>query len=428
MPAEINASLAGTAGNWAGRLGAPPDAPAILSESSSWTWRQLAGMASVLAARDCATIPLSGGDPVKCLAAAFAANVAGKTIRLEGEARSACEASVDELTAAAARQAESLESWFSKDLAEVVCISVDSGVELRSLRGEALRPRAFAGQTTKATDCVALVLSSGFTLSLIDALQTLYAGGRVLALPAALSPRRLATIIREKQPSVLHTTAATLIRLAQEFPQALRALRLIFVPAEDPRAAELPEISPQTVGRTMLRFAHAEANGTWAIQRFVGGAWGPIEPADGIELRIVAPDGGSCPEGVSGEIQISDRASTPPGQEEGIRTGVHGRRNGCSVFPIAAPPPELAEFSPAMPVDGLSPTEQQLQDIWRTVLQKTQFKVTDNFFDAGGRSMGLLRVAALIQERLRRKVPLVALFSHPTIRGLVAKLDAEGCQ
>ena len=48
----------------------------------------------------------------------------------------------------------------------------------------------------------------------------------------------------------------------------------------------------------------------------------------------------------------------------------------------------------------------------------------DNFFDLGGDSLLLVRAAALLGERLRRRVEVVKLFEHPTIETLAAHLSA----
>jgi hypothetical protein len=49
--------------------------------------------------------------------------------------------------------------------------------------------------------------------------------------------------------------------------------------------------------------------------------------------------------------------------------------------------------------------------------------VLDNFFDLGGHSLLLGRVQATLQRMLGRRVPITALFEHPTIRALALYLD-----
>jgi hypothetical protein len=47
----------------------------------------------------------------------------------------------------------------------------------------------------------------------------------------------------------------------------------------------------------------------------------------------------------------------------------------------------------------------------------------DNFFESGAHSLLMVRVHALLCERLGRKFPLVLCFQHPTIRSLAQALE-----
>ncbi|HBL28543.1 MAG TPA: hypothetical protein DD490_17045, partial [Acidobacteria bacterium] len=51
--------------------------------------------------------------------------------------------------------------------------------------------------------------------------------------------------------------------------------------------------------------------------------------------------------------------------------------------------------------------------------------VHDNFFDAGGNSLLLVKLHSRLQKTLGRTFPLVEMFKHPTIAALAASLGAE---
>ncbi len=62
--------------------------------------------------------------------------------------------------------------------------------------------------------------------------------------------------------------------------------------------------------------------------------------------------------------------------------------------------------------------EIQLADLWEEVLNVRPIGVTDNFFELGGHSLLAVRLFALIEKRLGRKLPLTALFRGATVEGL----------
>jgi amino acid adenylation domain-containing protein len=73
----------------------------------------------------------------------------------------------------------------------------------------------------------------------------------------------------------------------------------------------------------------------------------------------------------------------------------------------------------------LSATEQVVGRIWCDVLGVPAVAPDDNFFDIGGQSALALRMAARLRSQLRRPVPMVAVFEHPTLRRLCAYLDGN---
>ncbi len=88
---------------------------------------------------------------------------------------------------------------------------------------------------------------------------------------------------------------------------------------------------------------------------------------------------------------------------------------------LPAPAERRVEPTAAMPRDVL---EQQIAAIWREVLAIAAVGIDDSFFDAGGHSLSLVQVEALLDERLGITVPTIDLFRFPTIRLLATHLRA----
>ena len=71
--------------------------------------------------------------------------------------------------------------------------------------------------------------------------------------------------------------------------------------------------------------------------------------------------------------------------------------------------------------------ELQLAAIWQGLLGVEQVGVRDGFFELGGHSLLAVRMFALIEERLRTRLPLATLFEATTIRELAEIVrDTEG--
>ncbi|MHB1059850.1 MAG: non-ribosomal peptide synthetase, partial [Rhodanobacter sp.] len=89
----------------------------------------------------------------------------------------------------------------------------------------------------------------------------------------------------------------------------------------------------------------------------------------------------------------------------------------------ALPVPEVsAQVAYAAPSTA---TEQALATIWARVLRQERVGAQDNFFDLGGHSLLATRVVSEIAGELQRKVPVRALFEHPTLAALAAWVDAQ---
>ena len=62
--------------------------------------------------------------------------------------------------------------------------------------------------------------------------------------------------------------------------------------------------------------------------------------------------------------------------------------------------------------------ELQLTGLWEEVLGIRPIGITDNFFELGGHSLLAVRLFALIDKRMGKRLPLAALFRGATIEGL----------
>lgn len=83
---------------------------------------------------------------------------------------------------------------------------------------------------------------------------------------------------------------------------------------------------------------------------------------------------------------------------------------------------ELAAGGPVLPAGSL---EKSLTAIWRDVLEHDSFSPVDNFFTVGGSSLLLMRVHKQVEELAGTKIPLVALYQHPSIEALAAHLAGQ---
>ena len=74
-----------------------------------------------------------------------------------------------------------------------------------------------------------------------------------------------------------------------------------------------------------------------------------------------------------------------------------------------------------------NPLELQITSLWEEVLGIRPIGVTDNFFELGGHSLAAVRLFALIERRLGKKVPLATVFQGATVEHL-AKILAQYAQ
>ncbi|HEX8700820.1 MAG TPA: amino acid adenylation domain-containing protein [Myxococcaceae bacterium] len=87
------------------------------------------------------------------------------------------------------------------------------------------------------------------------------------------------------------------------------------------------------------------------------------------------------------------------------------------------PAPVARERTAVAPESDL---EEKLAAAWKTVLQRSTVGVTDNFFEAGGHSLLLVRLQKLVETSTGRSIPITDFFRHPTIRAMARALAPPG--
>jgi tyrocidine synthetase-3 len=85
---------------------------------------------------------------------------------------------------------------------------------------------------------------------------------------------------------------------------------------------------------------------------------------------------------------------------------------------------ERGPASAAEPRGPRNPTEQQLVQIWREVLNVSSVSIDDNFFEIGGHSLMGMQVISRIRRSFQVEVPLKVVFEQPTIAGLAPVIEA----
>jgi amino acid adenylation domain-containing protein len=85
----------------------------------------------------------------------------------------------------------------------------------------------------------------------------------------------------------------------------------------------------------------------------------------------------------------------------------------------ALPAPERTRSEPGRTfVAPRNALELQLSNLWEEVLGIRPIGVTDNFFELGGHSLAAVRLFALMEKRLGKKVPLATVFQGATVEHL----------
>ena len=96
--------------------------------------------------------------------------------------------------------------------------------------------------------------------------------------------------------------------------------------------------------------------------------------------------------------------------------------NGKTDF--AALPEPSANDAQIIKISPETLTEQKLYDIWREILEESDFGVNEDFFTLGGHSLRAMQMINRIREAFETEIPLKAVFEFPTIRLLSEKIDS----
>jgi amino acid adenylation domain-containing protein len=92
----------------------------------------------------------------------------------------------------------------------------------------------------------------------------------------------------------------------------------------------------------------------------------------------------------------------------------------------ALPAPNVANASNCAPaVAPRTPAEEMVLGIFRSLLDREDFGVLDNFFDLGGHSLMAARLMAQLRTESGVDLPLRDLFTRPTVAGLAEAIDAH---
>jgi amino acid adenylation domain-containing protein len=92
----------------------------------------------------------------------------------------------------------------------------------------------------------------------------------------------------------------------------------------------------------------------------------------------------------------------------------------------ALPPPRAADLAEGRAfVEPRGATEQAVAGIWAEVLGRERIGAHDNFFDLGGHSLLVMRVALRVLSALGIAVPLRILFEAPTVAEFAAAIERE---
>lgn len=92
----------------------------------------------------------------------------------------------------------------------------------------------------------------------------------------------------------------------------------------------------------------------------------------------------------------------------------------------ALPPPEVTRAT--LTTTYVAPeteVEQTIATVWKECLRLERVGLHDNFFELGGHSLLLVQVHHQLGTALKRDIPIVALFQHPTISALAKSLSQE---
>jgi amino acid adenylation domain-containing protein len=91
----------------------------------------------------------------------------------------------------------------------------------------------------------------------------------------------------------------------------------------------------------------------------------------------------------------------------------------------ALPAPEQVAITRGHFAPASNATEQEVAEIWRTLLRVERVGRDDNFFDLGGHSLLLVQMQNRLQARFGKKPTLVDLFKRPTVAAVAGLLQSS---
>ncbi|MFB7780988.1 amino acid adenylation domain-containing protein [Streptomyces bauhiniae] len=92
---------------------------------------------------------------------------------------------------------------------------------------------------------------------------------------------------------------------------------------------------------------------------------------------------------------------------------------------VRALPSPVFPASESSAPDSPRTTQEIVIHAWRSVLRAEHVGTDDNFFDVGGHSMLLIQLRQQLADSLGVSIPVVELFSHPTVRGMATYLEGR---
>jgi amino acid adenylation domain-containing protein len=99
--------------------------------------------------------------------------------------------------------------------------------------------------------------------------------------------------------------------------------------------------------------------------------------------------------------------------------------NGKVDKKLLPPPSGLGFNSGTEYVPPRNEIEEKLAELWKGILGKEKIGIEDNFFDAGGNSIKIIRLASVAGKLLDRDISVGLLFQYSTIKALVDHLMEE---
>lgn len=92
------------------------------------------------------------------------------------------------------------------------------------------------------------------------------------------------------------------------------------------------------------------------------------------------------------------------------------------------PKPEAAKREDGAFTAPAAGTQQIVARVFQEVLQLDRVGAEENFFDLGAHSLQMVHVHALLNQRVNKPIPLVALFQYPNVRVLSAFIERSGVE